>query len=97
MTQKPPSDRKNDKRERASDLQPDERPMRETWSLPPAGAPGSVSANNVARPRDPEAVDAEEETVVGFTTTSPTGSMGGRSLYGEAPDGEADPDRQEEG
>ena len=95
MTQKPPSDRRTEKSERASDLQPDERPVRETWSSPPEGAPGSVSANDTARPRDPEAVDAEEETVVGFTTTSPSGSMSGRSLYGEAPKGEGDIEQEE--
>ena len=64
----------------------------QTWDhsdSQPAG--GSVTANDTARPRDREAQAGTEKVVPGFTTTGPSGSQGGRSLYGIAPDEEPDP------
>ena len=77
----------------ARDLTPEERAMRETWEAPRDLDRGGVSANDTARPRDREAVEGNEPAVAGFTTTSPTGSMGGRALYGEEPESETDLER----
>lgn len=67
----------------------------------PMGRPGAGgTTGDVARPRDREAEEAEAPVEAGFTTTGPTGSTGGRSLYGmdeteehEPADVEADKDK----
>lgn len=73
----------------ASDMEPKERHASATWESPSDAPPGgSVSASHTARPRDEEAVEGEEDIVAGFTGTSSSGSVGGRALYGIAPEGE---------
>ena len=76
-----------DKQKRPEVADADERKAADTFAEPPAG-PGSVTAEDVARPSDREAVEATDKVVPGFTTTGPTGSQSGRSLYGMAPEDE---------
>lgn len=76
-----------------------EKRSRDTWADAADLEKGGVSANDTARPRDPEAVEGEEKVVTGFTHTSSSGSTGGRALYGLDPEEEpsATDDEAEEG
>lgn len=73
---------------RPSTADSDERKAVTTLDDPGERPGGSVSASDVARPRDRNAQSGAEGVVPGFTQTSVSGSAGGRALYGVAPDEE---------
>ncbi|GEM_PF-5087878 len=52
---------------------------------------GGRTGEGVARPRDREAAEGDAAVEPGFTTTGPSGSAGGRALYGKDREEPAEP------
>lgn len=74
-------------------LESEERRVADAWDDPARRPGGSVSAEDVARPRDKEAARGGVGVVPGATGTGPGGSQAGRSLYGMAPEEEGTEDK----